>query len=173
MIKSEKIKQIKQEQVTSGSVCCQGCGAAIAMRLVLKVLGPDTMIVIPACCWTILSGINPFTVFKVPMLHCAFETAAITASGISRGLKMQGKSNINVLAWAGDGGTFDIGIQALSGAAERGENIIYSCYDNEGLHEYRNSKEFGDSGGRVDNHHPGEFSRGPAEKRHACHHDRS
>lgn len=131
MIGREEIKSIKEEQMTSGSVCCQGCGAAIAMRMVLKSLGSDTIVVIPACCWTILSGANPFTVFKIPMLHCAFETAAVTAGGISRALKIQGKSRINVLAWAGDGGTFDIGIQALSGAAERGENIIYACYDNE------------------------------------------
>ena len=131
MIESEKIKEIKNEQMTSGSVCCQGCGAAIAMRMVLKVLGPNTVITIPACCWTILAGANPYSVFKLSMLHVAFETAAISACGIARALKMQGKSHINVLAWAGDGGTFDIGLQALSGAAERGENIIYVCYDNE------------------------------------------
>jgi pyruvate ferredoxin oxidoreductase beta subunit/2-oxoisovalerate ferredoxin oxidoreductase beta subunit len=64
-------------------------------------------------------------------MHTAFETAAIAATGVRASLDMQGKTDINVLAWAGDGGTFDIGFQALSGAAERNENIIYICYDNE------------------------------------------
>ena len=121
----------KEEQLTSGLLSCPGCGAAIAMRMVLKILGPETVVVIPACCWTIIAGQFPYFALKVPMLHCAFETAASSASGIARSLKIKNKSHINVLAWAGDGGTFDIGIQALSGAAERGENIIYACYDNE------------------------------------------
>jgi len=127
------IEMIKycEDLITSGLVSCQGCGATIAMRMVLRALGPKTIVVVPACCWTIISGAYPYTVFNLPMLHVAFETAASTASGISRSLKAQGKNDINILAWAGDGGTFDIGLQALSGAAERGENIIYVCYDNE------------------------------------------
>ncbi len=129
MIKEEE--KLVEDLITSGLVSCPGCGATIAMRMVLRVLGPRTIVVVPACCWTIISGAYPYTVFKLPMLHVAFETAAAAACGISRSLKAQGKDDINVLAWAGDGGTFDIGLQALSGAAERGENIIYVCYDNE------------------------------------------
>ncbi len=121
----------KEEQLTSGLLSCPGCGAAVAMRMVLKILGPETIVVIPACCWTIISGQFPFFALKIPALHVNFETAGASASGIARGLKIKNKSHINVLAWAGDGGTFDIGIQSLSGAAERGENIIYVCYDNE------------------------------------------
>lgn len=124
-------REFKEDLMTSGLVSCQGCGATIAMRMVLRALGPETIIVVPACCWTIVSGAYPYTVFKLPMLHVAFETAAVSAAGVARSLKAQGKSHINVLAWAGDGGTFDIGLQSLSGAAERGENIIYVCYDNE------------------------------------------
>ncbi len=127
----DEMKKIKEEQMTSGLLSCQGCGAAIAMKMVLRALGPETILVIPACCWTIIGGECPYSAFKIPMLHVAFETAAVTASGIARTLKMRGKSHINVLAWAGDGGTCDIGLQSLSGAAERGENIIYACYDNE------------------------------------------
>ncbi len=127
----EEMKKIKEEQMTSGLLSCQGCGATIAMKMVLRTLGPETILVIPACCWTIIGGECPYSAFKISMLHVAFETAAVTASGIARALKMQGKSHINVLAWAGDGGTCDIGLQSLSGAAERGENIIYVCYDNE------------------------------------------
>ena len=127
----EKIKGSKEDQIRAGLVSCQGCGATVAMRMVLRTMGMRTFIDIPACCWTIISGAHPYTVFKVPMLHVAFETAAAVACGIARALKIQGKNDIHVLAWAGDGGTFDIGLQALSGAAERGENIIYACYDNE------------------------------------------
>jgi pyruvate/2-oxoacid:ferredoxin oxidoreductase beta subunit len=119
------------ELMKSGHVACPGCGASMAMRYALKALGPKTMVVIPACCWAIIDGPNPCSVNNVPVFHCAFETAAITAAGIKAGLKRQGKDDISVLAWAGDGGTFDIGLQAISGAAERNEDIIYVCYDNE------------------------------------------
>lgn len=127
----DEMKKTKEEQMTSGLLSCQGCGATIAMKMVLRTLGPETILIIPACCWTIIGGEYPYSVFKIPELHTAFATAAVTASGIARALKIQGELHTNVLAWAGDGGTCDIGLQSLSGAAERGENIIYVCYDNE------------------------------------------
>ncbi|MCG2825063.1 MAG: thiamine pyrophosphate-dependent enzyme, partial [Thermoplasmatales archaeon] len=77
-----------------------------------------------------IDGPFPYSCLKIPIFHTAFETAASTASGVSAAMKVKGKKT-TVLAWAGDGGTFDIGIQALSGAAERNDNIIYICYDNE------------------------------------------
>lgn len=120
-----------EEYMLSGHFACPGCGGALAMRLVLKALGKKTIITLPACCWTIIDGPFPYSSTKVPVLHTAFETAASAASGVRAGLDVLGKTDINVMAWAGDGGTFDIGIQALSGAAERGDNIIYTCYDNE------------------------------------------
>jgi pyruvate ferredoxin oxidoreductase beta subunit/2-oxoisovalerate ferredoxin oxidoreductase beta subunit len=101
------------------------------MRYCLKALGLKTIVVVPAGCWTILSGAFPTTAYKVPMFHTAFETAASCACGVKAALKVQGKDDITVLAWAGDGGTLDIGIQALSGAAERNDDFIYVCYDNE------------------------------------------
>ena len=119
------------ELMTSGHLACQGCGGALAMRLALKALGPDTIAVIPACCWTIIAGPFPYSALEVPVLHTAFETAAATASGVRAALDMKGNKRTKVLAWAGDGGTFDIGLQSLSGAAERNEDIIYVCYDNE------------------------------------------
>lgn len=119
------------EYMNPGHLACQGCGATISMRLVLKALGPKTIMAIPACCWTIIDSAWPNHTLKVPLMHTAFETAAIAASGIRAALDIKGKTDIHVVAWAGDGGTFDIGIQALSGAAERNENIIYVCYDNE------------------------------------------
>ncbi|UCF05384.1 MAG: 3-methyl-2-oxobutanoate dehydrogenase subunit beta [bacterium] len=124
-------KMPTEEFMTSGHLACQGCGATQAMRFALKALGPKTALVIPACCWSVIDGPFPHTSLKVPIFHTAFEAAASTASGLKAGLEMRGDTETIVLAWAGDGGTFDIGIQALSGAAERNENIIYCCYDNE------------------------------------------
>ncbi len=119
------------ELLTSGHLACQGCGATQAMRFALKALGPKTAVVIPACCWSVIDGPFPHSSLKVPIFHTAFEAAASTASGLKAGLEMRGDTETVVMAWAGDGGTFDIGIQALSGAAERNEDIIYCCYDNE------------------------------------------
>ncbi len=117
--------------MTSGHTACLGCGAVLAMRYALKALGSDTMLVIPACCQVVLTGPFPYTNLDVPMYACAFACAASTAAGIKAGLDIQGKSSTNVVAWAGDGGTFDIGIQALSASAERHDDIFYFCYDNE------------------------------------------
>ncbi len=120
-----------EELMTPGHLGCQGCGAALGMRHVLKALGEQTIIVLPACCWSIIAGPFPYSAVKVPVLHTAFETAASTACGVRAALDVKGDRETTVLAWAGDGGTFDIGLQALSGAAERDENILYVCYDNE------------------------------------------
>ncbi|MBU6997281.1 MAG: 3-methyl-2-oxobutanoate dehydrogenase subunit beta [Theionarchaea archaeon] len=120
----------EEEYMFPGTVDCQGCGAAYAMRLALKALGPQTMVVIPACCWSIIAGPFPTSALKMPIYHTAFETAAAVASGLKAGLNIR-ERDATVLAWAGDGGTFDIGVQALSAAAERDEDIIYVCYDNE------------------------------------------
>jgi pyruvate/2-oxoacid:ferredoxin oxidoreductase beta subunit len=119
------------ELMTAGHLACQGCGATQAMRFALKALGEKTVIVMPACCWSVIDGPFPHTAVQVPVFHTAFETAASCASGVKAGLDMRGDSETTVMAWAGDGGTFDIGFQALSGAAERNDDIIYACYDNE------------------------------------------
>ncbi len=119
------------ELMSSGHLACPGCGGSISMRLVLKALGPKTIVALPACCWTIVAGPYPQSTLGVPLFHTAFETAAAAASGIRAALDMKGDTETTVVAWAGDGGTFDIGLQALSGAAERNENILYVCYDNE------------------------------------------
>jgi len=121
----------EQEIMTPGHLACQGCGGALAMRYALKALGKNTILTIPACCWSVIDGPFPYSAVNVPLFHMAFEAAASTASGIRAAMEIKGKEDVNVVAWAGDGGTFDIGIQALSGAAERNDNIIYICYDNE------------------------------------------
>ncbi|MBW1645785.1 MAG: pyruvate synthase subunit beta [Deltaproteobacteria bacterium] len=119
------------EYLNSGHMACPGCGAALSMRHALKVLGEQTIVVLPACCWSIIAGGFPTTALSVPLLHVPFATAAACASGVRRALLAQGKEDVQVMVWAGDGGTFDIGLQALSGAAERREDFIYVCYDNE------------------------------------------
>lgn len=121
----------ESELMSSGHLACQGCGATQAMRFALKALGPKTVLVMPACCWSVIDGPFPHSAVTVPVFHTAFETAGSAASGIRAGLEMSGDNETTVLAWAGDGGTFDIGLQALSGAAERNEDIIFACYDNE------------------------------------------
>ncbi len=122
----------EREIMNPGHLACPGCGAALAMRLALKVLGPETILVIPACCWAVIDGPFPYSASGVPVYQTAFETAAITAGAVRAGLDNTGKRGlINVVAWAGDGGTFDIGFGQLSAAAERNDNIIYVCYDNE------------------------------------------
>jgi len=120
-----------RELMTSGHLACPGCGGALAMRLVLKELGENTVVVLPACCWSIIAGPYPQSSLGVPLYHTAFETGAAVASGVRAALDLRGDTETTVLVWAGDGGTFDIGLQALSGAAERNENILYCCYDNE------------------------------------------
>ena len=120
-----------RELMYSGHLACAGCGATISMRYALKALGEQTILVIPACCWSIISGPFPYTAIQVPLINTAFETGASTASGVKAGLEMRGDTETTVAAWAGDGGTFDIGLQALSGAAERNDDFIYFCYDNE------------------------------------------
>jgi pyruvate ferredoxin oxidoreductase beta subunit/2-oxoisovalerate ferredoxin oxidoreductase beta subunit len=121
----------KDDLLASGHLACPGCAAPIAMNLVLKALGPQTVVTLPACCWSIIAGPWPQSSLRVPLFHTAFETGGATASGIKAGLVARGDTETTVIAWAGDGGTFDIGLQALSGAAERNEDIIYFCYDNE------------------------------------------
>jgi pyruvate ferredoxin oxidoreductase beta subunit/2-oxoisovalerate ferredoxin oxidoreductase beta subunit len=121
----------ERELLESGHLACPGCGAALAMRFALKALGEKTIVTLPACCWSIIAGPWPQSSLKVPLYHTAFETGASVASGIKAALLARGDTETTVIAWAGDGGTFDIGLQALSGAAERNEDILYVCYDNE------------------------------------------
>jgi len=121
----------KQELMDSGHLACPGCAAPMAMRMVLKVLGPRTVVVMPASCWSIIAGPWPQSSLGVPLYHTAFETGGAVASGVRAALDMRGIEDTTVMVWAGDGGTFDIGLQALSGAAERNEDFLYCCYDNE------------------------------------------
>jgi pyruvate ferredoxin oxidoreductase beta subunit/2-oxoisovalerate ferredoxin oxidoreductase beta subunit len=119
------------EYLHTGHMACPGCGASLSLRHALKMLGEQTIVVMPACCTSIIVGGQPTTAVSVPLLHVPFATAAACASGVRRALLAQGHREITVMVWAGDGGTFDIGLQAISGAAERHEDFLYVCYDNE------------------------------------------
>jgi len=126
------LKELPREEYWfPGNAACAGCGAAVAIRLAQKALGPRTVFVVPACCTSVIQSAFPFSAFATPCLNIAFEAAAAAASGVVAAYEKRNLKDVTVLAWAGDGGTVDIGIQALSGAAERGTNFIYVCYDNE------------------------------------------
>ncbi len=119
------------ELFASGHRACAGCGAALSARYALKAAGKNTIVVNATGCLEVFSTPYPQTSWKVPWIHAAFENAAAVASGISRALKMQKRRDkINLLVIGGDGGTFDIGFQFISGAFERREKICYICYDN-------------------------------------------
>jgi len=116
----------------SGHAACPGCVEALSVRHVLATIGPDAMAVIPPSCMAIISGPQPFSSLRIPVYQPTLEASAAAASGLRRALDSQGKRDTHVIVLAGDGGTYDIGFQCLSSAAERNENIIYFCLDNEG-----------------------------------------
>jgi pyruvate ferredoxin oxidoreductase beta subunit len=122
----------KEEYMLPGNRACQGCGLSLSYRYALKALRENTILTIPASCLTVLHGLYPTTSVTIPCLNCTFASTAASASGLVAGLAATGRTNTTVVAFAGDGGTYDIGIQALSGAAERRTDFIFVCYDNEG-----------------------------------------
>lgn len=121
-----------EEYILPGTRACSGCGLSLAYRHILKALGEKTVLTIPASCLTVLHGLYPCTSVRLTNINTAFASTAASATGIVAGLKALGKTDYTVVGIAGDGGTFDIGIQALSGAAERNTDFLYICYDNEG-----------------------------------------
>lgn len=128
-----KVMDIPEEEfIYPGTRACAGCSMALIYRIALKALGPNTIVTVPASCLTVLHGMQGFCTTKVSVYHTPFATTGAAASGIVASLDDKGLSkDINVVAFAGDGGTVDIGIQSLSGAVERGTNFIFACYDNE------------------------------------------
>ncbi|MEM0360646.1 MAG: pyruvate synthase subunit PorB [Candidatus Diapherotrites archaeon] len=120
----------EEEFFAPGHRACAGCGGAIALRHVLKATGKNVIVVQATGCMEVVSSPYPETAWKVPWIHVAFETAAPTASGIARALKAQGREDVKVLAFGGDGATFDIGFGGISGTFERNENILYVCNEN-------------------------------------------
>ena len=126
-----KLNVTDRDYFKPGHLGCPGCGAAIAIKFALKALGEKIIMVIPASCASIIVGPYPQSAVNIPILHTAFATAGAAASGVRAALDLKGDTETTVLSWAGDGGTFDIGFQSLSGAVERNEDCIFVCYDNE------------------------------------------
>lgn len=120
----------EEELFASGHRACAGCGGALALRHALKAAGKNIIVVQATGCMEVVSSPYPETAWEVPWLHAAFETAASCASGVSRALKAEGRTDTKVLAFGGDGATFDIGFGAMSGAFERGEDFLYICNEN-------------------------------------------
>jgi len=126
-----------EEFLAAGHNFCIGCGEALAIKLACKALGENVIINMATGCDEVCTSPLPVTSWRVPWMHTLFENTAATISGVEAGLKIlmkKGKMperDIKCVAMAGDGGTSDIGIQALSGAIERGHNFLYICWDNE------------------------------------------
>jgi pyruvate ferredoxin oxidoreductase beta subunit len=127
----------KEERLAPGHRLCPGCAAPIVVRQVLLAIDEPVIVATATGCLEVSTTIYPYTAWRIPWIHSAFENAASTLSGIEsmyRSLVKQGKMkelDIKFVAFAGDGGTYDIGIQALSGALERGHRLLYICYDNQ------------------------------------------
>ncbi|MCP5075559.1 MAG: pyruvate synthase subunit beta [Rhodobacteraceae bacterium] len=128
----EKIDYSDDGQFCSGHVACAGCVEALSMRVILNTVGQDAVGVVAPSCSAVILGGHPMSSARIPFQHGTLESAAASASGLKRALRSQGRDDTTVLCFAGDGGTYDIGLQALSSAAERNEDILYFCFDNEG-----------------------------------------
>jgi len=127
----------KEEFFCSGHRACQGCGEALAIRLMCKALGKDTVIANATGCMEVIATPYPATAWTLPWIHVAFPCAAAVGAGVEAGLKVLRRKGVNpdryikTVTIGGDGGTVDIGLQALSGAMERGHDMLYVCFDNE------------------------------------------
>ena len=131
-MKTNAVNLTEIEYALPGNRLCPGCALSLAYRHILKALEGQIIVTVPASCLTVLHGMYPVTSVNVPCVNTPFASTGASASGLVAGLKALGKKGLTVVAIAGDGGTHDIGIQALSGAAERQADFIYICYDNEG-----------------------------------------
>ena len=131
-MKANAVNLTETEYLLPGNRTCPGCALALAYRHILKALEGQVIVTVPASCLTVLHGMYPVTSVNVPCVNTPFASTGASATGLVAGLRAIGKKGLTVLAFAGDGGTYDIGIQALSGAAERQVDFLYICYDNEG-----------------------------------------
>ena len=131
-MKTTAVNLTEKEYALPGNRTCPGCALSLAYRHILKALEGQAIVTVPPSCLTVLHGMYPITSVTVPCVNTPFASAAASATGLLAGLKALGREGPTVVAVAGDGGTYDIGIQALSAAAERQTDFLYICYDNEG-----------------------------------------
>ncbi|MGE5542427.1 MAG: thiamine pyrophosphate-dependent enzyme [Bacillota bacterium] len=120
-----------RQLLAPGHRACPGCGTAIAARLILRAAGPRVIVVNATGCLETFTSPYGYSAWEVPWMHSLFENAPAVASGVSAGLRHMGRDDVKVIVIGGDGSTFDIGFGSLSGLFERGEDILYICYDNE------------------------------------------
>jgi len=132
LMRLEKLELAEEPVLCSGHAACPGCIDALSARHVLSTLGRDAVAVIPPSCMAIIAGAQPLSAMRIPVYQPTLEASAAAASGLRRALDASGRKDTHVVVLAGDGGTYDIGLQCLSSAAERNENILYVCFDNEG-----------------------------------------
>lgn len=126
----------REDRLAPGHRMCAGCTAPIVVRMILDAIEEPVVVANATGCLEVSTALFPYTAWRVPWIHSAFENAAATISGVEsmyQSLRRQGKldKDIRFIAFGGDGGTYDIGLQALSGALERGHRFMYVCYDNE------------------------------------------
>jgi len=135
-----KLKDLAEmpERLSGGHRLCAGCGASIAVRQILRGTQDDVVVGCATGCLEVATTIYPYTAWEVPFIHNAFENSAATVTGAEaayKALQRKGKipadKKVKFVAFGGDGGTYDIGLQSLSGALERGHDFVYVCYDNE------------------------------------------
>ncbi|OGN97936.1 MAG: 2-ketoisovalerate ferredoxin oxidoreductase [Chloroflexi bacterium RBG_13_51_36] len=131
-MKANAVNLTEKEYLLQGNRTCPGCALSLAYRHILKALEGQVIVTVPPSCLTVLHGMYPITSVTVPCVNTPFASAAASATGLLAGLKALGREGLTVVAVAGDGGTHDIGLQALSAAAERQTDFLYICYDNEG-----------------------------------------
>ena len=124
-------RTIRQDEYFFGHKACAGCGGSLAVRMALKVLGDNAVTVLPAGCMSAVGFNFPQLCFANNAIISTFAGTASMLTGVEAGLRAKGVTDFTAVGFAGDGGTADIGIQALSGAIDRDDNIIYICYDNE------------------------------------------
>lgn len=129
LIKIDEIIDAQTEEaLLPGNFACSGCGMTVAFRSAISAI-KNPIVVIPACCASVVEGLHPNIAYSVPIVNIAFAAHAATATGIARAKKIRGEDCTTVV-WSGDGGSYDIGLATLSGAAERGEDILHFVYDN-------------------------------------------
>ena len=128
----QRLELRQDPMLCSGHAACPGCIDALSVRHVLAAMGPKTMAIIPPSCMAIIAGPQPYSSLKIPVYQPTLEASAAAASGLRRALDARGEHDTQVIVLAGDGGTYDIGFQCLSSAAERNEDFLYFCLDNEG-----------------------------------------
>ena len=159
---SEKLtaRTLNTEEFFYGHKACAGCGGSLAVRIALKVLGENAIAVLPAGCMSAVGFNFPQLCFGNNAIISTFAGTVSMLTGIEAGLRAQGITDFHAVGFAGDGGTADIGIQALSGAIDRDDNILYIC----SLHEYRHTEKLPDAL-RLPNHDDAcgqKYSRQPA-----------